>query len=238
MNSNVIVSIILGLLLVVGSIVYFKSSKTTSVSTTAPAGTTKPVGTTAPAGTTKPVVNTTVPVVNTTVPVVNTTVPVVNTTVPVVNTTVPVVNTTKPVLSTLPNGKTVVCYQGTGFSGSDPNSRYRYVGNDTLRLYPNIDIAKSYVDWNPEASVQDCTKYTRGQDLGFGLPDGKTVVCYQGTGFSGADPNSRYRYVGNNTLRLYPNINIAQSYPDWDANAFPQNCTKYTRGEDMRLYSR
>jgi hypothetical protein len=121
-------------------------------------------------------------------------------------------------LSSLTVGSAVQCEAGDPIDA--PNRAvYRYVGDNTLRHYPNPTIASSWdPNWASFTKIADCTEVTKGTTLPHKTVSDATVgsawQC-EASDPIGAPNRAVYRYMGNDTFRHYPNPTIASS---WDSN--------------------
>lgn len=112
---------------------------------------------------------------------------------------------------------------------------YRYMGDKTIRFYPNPSIASFYdKDWGSGLQRKiDCTGFTLGDDMEPGI--GQAVSCGK-SNLKNID-NAIYRYMGDKTIRFYPTPEIAKS---WDKDfgsgiARKIDCTGFTLGADMGM---
>jgi len=140
-------------------------------------------------------------------------------------------------LAQLKKGVSVNCKSGTEPSGM-PSGVYRYSGNNVLQYYPTPEIASS---WNPDwgSSVDaDCSTYTLGTTTTMfnvsKLTQGDAVGCNSGKELPNGVNGGIYRYADDNTLRWYPNPDIANSWDSsWSSHIKWTDCTTYQAGEQM-----
>jgi hypothetical protein len=102
---------------------------------------------------------------------------------------------------------------------------YRFEKNQ-VRLYPTVNIARS---WDPKSNTTmeiTCSFYIRGPDMA--LAPGATVKCQNDSGI--------YRYdKDTNAVRLYPSPEIAIFWNGNWANPIEIDCSYFNRGPDMAL---
>ena len=147
--------------------------------------------------------------------------------------------------------ETVVCKQGT-----DPHNRvgayWEWGDDDKLRLYPNAEIASSWVsDWSTNYKTINCTGIVVGPDnvmnpavaaeaariasLKASLVDYETIACEQGTDPRG-DTTNKWEWGNDDRLRNYPSPEIADSWvSDWRTNYKTINCTGLVVGPNNVL---
>jgi hypothetical protein len=145
--------------------------------------------------------------------------------------------------------ETVACEAGTDPKG-DPGNKWEWGHDDKLRLYPNPEIASSWVsDWSTNYKTINCTGIAVGPDnvmnpavaaaeetritsLKASMVDYETVACEAGTDPKG-DPGNKWEWGDDDKLRLYPNPEIASSWvSDWSTNYKTINCTGIVVGPD------
>ena len=142
--------------------------------------------------------------------------------------------------------ETVACEAGTDPKG-DPTNKWEWRNDDRLGLYPNPQIADSWVsDWSTNYKTINCTGIVVGPDNVMnpeaaanaaraeearialqrsGMVDYETVACESGTDPKG-DPGNKWEWGNADKLRLYPNPQIADSWvSDWRTNYKTINCT-------------
>ena len=139
--------------------------------------------------------------------------------------------------SNIPKGQAVSCTAND--PGAGPGAIYRYMGSNTLFLYPDPTIANSWdTNWSTPLKT-DCKNLTRGPDLSInvdGIINGQAVKCASNDIGGGA--NAVYRYIGNgtegsSTLSMYPTSAIADLWdPNWK-NPIKIDCISFTKGFDM-----
>jgi hypothetical protein len=149
--------------------------------------------------------------------------------------------------------ETVACEAGTDPKG-DPGNKWEWGDDDKLRLYPNPEIASSWVsDWSTNYKTINCTGIVVGPDNVMnpaaaanaaraeearialqrsGMVDYETVACEPGTDPKG-DPGNKWEWGNDDKLRLYPNPQIASSWvSDWSTNYKTIHCTGIVVGPD------
>ena len=145
--------------------------------------------------------------------------------------------------------ETVACEAGTD-PKNDTGNKWEWGDDDRLRLYPNPQIADSWVsDWKTNYKTINCTGITVGPDnvmnpnpiqtesqriasLKASMVDYETVACEGGTDPRN-DTGNKWEWGNDDKLRLYPNPQIADSWvSDWRTNYKTINCTGITVGPD------
>ena len=142
-------------------------------------------------------------------------------------------------LTSLTVGSAVQCESGDPL-GAPNHAVYRYVGNNTLRHYPNPTIASSWdSNWMSFGKVADCTGLTKGTALPHKTVSDATVgsawQCEAGDPLDA--PNvAVYRYMGNDTFRHYPNPTIASSWDsNWTSFGKVADCTGVINGDPLPM---
>ena len=151
----------------------------------------------------------------------------------------PVLSTTtaEPVLSTTTTSPILVknsSYQCVSNDvGGGDEAVYRYVGDSTLRHYPDPDNA---LKWGGNVfSKIDCDGLEQGSKMYTKPKDGDAIKCTANDVGAG-EGTAVYRYVGDNTLRHYPDGEIAKSWdPNWKLNHSKIDCLGLTKGLDMEM---
>ena len=153
--------------------------------------------------------------------------------------------TTPNILNNLTEGAAVICTSNPPSHSrySSLNNIYRYTANKTLRFYPDPSIAGSWdPNWMSPTKI-DCKDLTLGEDMTIKVGDvmsikeGTAVKCYLNPPSNSrySSLNNVYRYIGNKTLRMYPEPNIAHSWdPTW-MSAIGIDCKDVTIGSDMKI---
>jgi hypothetical protein len=95
---------------------------------------------------------------------------------------------------------------------NDPTGAFRATDVNTLRWYPNLDIA---VSWDPNWGYHLSTIDFSGLTIGPPMELKKAVVLVPGSAYHSVtnDPAGVFRATDPNTLRRYPSVEIAVS---WD----------------------
>jgi hypothetical protein len=142
-------------------------------------------------------------------------------------------------LTSLTVGSAVQCEAGDPIGA--PNAAvYRYVGDNTLRHYPNPTIASSWdPNWASFTKIADCTGVTKGTTLPHKTVSDATVgsawQC-EASDPIGAPNAAVYRYMGNDTFRHYPNPTIASSWDsNWTSFGKVPDCTGVIKGDPLPM---
>jgi len=142
-------------------------------------------------------------------------------------------------LTSLTVGSAVQCEAGDPIGA--PNAAvYRYVGDNTLRHYPNPTIASSWdPNWASLTKIADCTGVIKGTTLPHKTVSDATVgsawQC-EASDPIGAPNAAVYRYMGNDTFRHYPNPTIAASWdPNWASLGKVPDCTGVIKGDPLPM---
>ena len=142
-------------------------------------------------------------------------------------------------LKSLTVGDPVVCTTGDPL-GDGSGSVYRYVGDNTLRHYPNPTIADSWdPNWRTPEVISDCTGVVKGTPTPHKKVDDATVgsawQC-EANDPIGAPNAAVYRYMGDDTFRHYPNPTIASSWdPNWTSFGKISDCTGVVKGDPLPM---
>jgi hypothetical protein len=144
-------------------------------------------------------------------------------------------------LTSLTVGSAVQCEAGDPIGA--PNAAvYRYVGDNTLRHYPNPTIATSWdPNWGSFTKIADCTGVTKGTTLPHKtVSDAEVGSAWQCEASDpiGAPNAAVYRYMGNDTFRHYPNPTIASSWDsNWTSFGKVPDCTGVIKGDPLPMKS-
>ena len=140
-------------------------------------------------------------------------------------------------LTSLTVGSAVQCEAGDPIGA--PNAAvYRYVGDNTLRHYPNPTIASSWdPNWASFTKIADCTGVIKGTTLPHKTVSDATVgsawQC-EASDPIGAPNAAVYRYMGNDTFRHYPDPTIASSWDsNWTSFGKVPDCTGVIKGDPL-----
>jgi hypothetical protein len=142
-------------------------------------------------------------------------------------------------LTSLTVGSAVQCEAGDPIDA--PNQAvYRYVGDNTLRHYPNPTIATSWdPNWGSFTKIADCTGVTKGTTLPHKtVSDAEVGSAWQCEASDpiGAPNAAVYRYMGNDTFRHYPNPTIASSWDsNWTSFGKVPDCTGVIKGDPLPM---
>src|SRR5210317_1596522 len=142
-------------------------------------------------------------------------------------------------LTSLTVGSAVQCEAGDPIGA--PNAAvYRYVGDNTLRHYPNPTIATSWdPNWGSFTKIADCTGVTKGTTLPHKtVSDAEVGSAWQCEASDpiGAPNAAVYRYMGNDTFRHYPNPTIASSWDsNWTSFGKVPDCTGVIKGDPLPM---
>jgi hypothetical protein len=124
---------------------------------------------------------------------------------------------------TIPDGRAIRCQSQTGNTAT-----YRYVGDKTIRGYPNQGVASSWdPNWASQYTEVDCRDFTIGGNMKTKPNVGDSVKC-------SADSGGVLRVMSDNLLRGYPNPTIAATWnSNWNADIKDIECGLYTTGEAL-----
>ena len=127
-------------------------------------------------------------------------------------------------------------------TGQSTDNIYHYIGgSNTMRKYPNTDIADN---WSSKTELIDCKDInidSNDMDFKEGTPircssQPQNAASYSPNNVYRYSPNNVYRYTTNNIIKWYPNSVIASSWDINYNNAKSIDCSNMTVGDNMHVY--
>ena len=110
-------------------------------------------------------------------------------------------------------------------------------------LYYSASPSHGHSTWDPKAKTKCSLTSSRDKiedpsyiwNTYIKLKTGETITCNDYDPKGTNEEYGKYRYMGNNKMRWYPNKDVGKSWdPNFD-NPLEASCTDYELGEDMKM---